>query len=305
MRDLNEDLLLKELNNDSFNAIKWCKENYDKTDSADDFEKCIVKEKIKLINDCIVNNIPLHIKLKKEFKINCNDNIESIFNIKNKETNKNWIEIFKKDINRYIKVIETKDLYKYLLKHKKLFIKSIDKGFSIKFSLDEVDYYLLKSFKSYSLHSYILEDLNLLNKPIEIIKKKLGKDYYKIALQTIIKYFKHDAYKIIISEIKNFNYKNEFRCIFVGNKIHSISERIDYTEFSIHNKQSYKIIENYCNYLKDKYYKKVPNKIWNVDICLVKNKPHIIEAHLDCNRLGHFLYNQDYLKYFQLLNEKI
>lgn len=312
-RDLNENLLLNELDGDYFNAPKWVEKKY--STENEDYEYCVVREKIKLISDCINHNIPLYIDLSKQALINTKTKPFNICLQKQAEvkyTDFLWVSLFESDLNRNIKVVSQSEAINAMIERKKIFMKSGKKSFSRVFSLEEdfnnIDEQLLEVMESsYGKHWYAFEDYNFIPtvKGIKILKEKVGLEkYLQMAIKSIcIATLGHfDQGNVIISDVRPFKTKNEFRCIFVGNKIHSISERIDYQIYSKQDEEAYKIVENYCIYLAEKYYKKVPYKIWNVDICLVDNKPEIVEAHLSTEMLGHFLYNQDYYKLFKMAN---
>lgn len=312
-RCLDENLLLSELDGNYFNAPKWVENKY--FTENEDYKYCVVREKIKLISDCINHNIPLYIDLSKKALINTNNQVNNICLEKQAEvkyTDFLWVSLFESDLNRNIKVVSQIEAINELIARTKIFMKSGKKGFSRVFSLkkdfNNIDTQLLEVMESsYGKHWYAFEDYNFTPtvKGIKILKEKVGLEkYLQMAINSIcIARLGHfDSENVIISDVRPFKTENEFRCIFVENKIHSISERIDYPIYSKH-KEAYKIVENYCIYLAEKYYKKVPYKIWNVDICLVDNKPEIVEAHLSTEMLGHFLHNQDYYKLFKIAND--
>jgi len=314
-QDLKEDLLQTELENNYENAIDWVNRKYSIEDPYDRYDFCVVREKIKLISDCLKFDIPLRIDLNKKQDFNINKKFKSIFDIKQDHVDFNhklWISIFSDDLNRDIRIVSRTQAIKDLMNKKELFIKSLVKGFSRVFSLkndfNNIDKKLIKTLNaSYGKHWFEFEDLQLgspTQDNINLLKQRIGEEnYLESAIRAILISFYDRENEVIISEVRPFKSENEFRCIFVGNKIHSISERIDYLSFSKRTQNDYAIVYDYCIYLAEKYYTKVPYKIWNADVCLVNGKLEIVEAHLYCNMLGHFLHNQNYTKYMALLSD--
>lgn len=196
-----------------------------------------------------------------------------------------------------------------------MFVKSDVKGFSqviLSKDFNKIENYVLQLMRAghYGYYFYPFEDCGvefsskLTDANLQIFKNGVGEEQYKILFIRSYLTLRCSAsvglQNILASEVLPFQTKNEFRCIFVGNKIHSIAERVDYPSKKIHTEEIYKIVENYCQELADRYYNQVPYKVWNVDVCLVNNKPYIVEAHLHCKKLGHFLNNQDYVKYIDI-----
>lgn len=312
-RDIDENLLLNELGGDYLNAPKWIEEKYNIEN--ENYKYCVVREKIKLIADCVTHNIPLYIDLSKKALINTNNEVNNVCLQKQADieyTDTLWVSLFQEDLQRNVKVTTQKDAVIELIARKEIFMKSAVKGFSRVFSLkkdfNNIDTQLLECLEaSYGKHWYNFEDYNFTAtiQGISTLKEKVGlHKYLQMAIHSVcIATLGHfDSENVIISDVRPFETKNEFRCIFVKNKIHSISERIDYLSYSKHNQEAYKIIEKYCVYLAEKYHNKVPYKIWNVDICLIENKPEIVEAHLLTEMLGCFLHNQNYHKLFIMAN---
>lgn len=310
--DFNQELFWKLLNDDLLNAPEWIANNYHVVN--EDYAYCVARERIKAMADCLSNDLPFRLDAFPEICIDFfeeGEECEDIFEIENCPENKgkDWFEIFgQEDIGREIlKVGENgSKLIDFL--NKDFFLKTVEKHFSIKnFNTVNVVAFLKAhhDYDMYGKHLYPFEDADVHSGDFFRNPEKYDELLCDLMERTEIEKIGSRGRNsgFLASKIRPFEYENELRCILVGDKIHSISKRDDYKN-DIPNRELL-TVTRFLKVLTKKYSSKVPFLIWNVDICVVDGRCEIVEGHLNCSLLGHFFGNQDYLKYFKLLEEKI
>ena len=82
-RDLKQEVLLTELSGDYQNTVQWVKDKYHIEN--ENYAYCVARETIKLIADCLENNIALNIDLTPKFTFLWNENTQNIFDVQNND----------------------------------------------------------------------------------------------------------------------------------------------------------------------------------------------------------------------------
>jgi len=260
---------------------KWLLKN---TQIDESFNFCVLKEYVTKCYICEQNNIPYYFD---EIPQDC----ISIFDIPQTGIDLMWNELMKGDIKRNIECGSWNDFCEYIKKHKKAFVKVYE-----------------KSGRGRWTHK-IIDIVNAKKKLAKLIKEA-GEDYNFPLLEDFAEFQGNDIEKLLFVLGYNREYSNtylfttvhkvehEHRFVLSGNKIISYSPQ----SLGFEEKRE-PIDENLVNsmvefveMLANKYWDKVPYKIWNIDVALFDGQLDIVECHFHCDRLGLYLDNMKKFK---------
>lgn len=280
-KDLNEDLFWQIYDQ---GAISWIENNYDVEN--EDYKYCVARENIKLVYDCLKNQIPFFIDLNRK---EGDPEVQNIFEIKTGQPEIDWHILLKNDLKRDVIECNREELPKFIAKN--YFFKTKHKHYAFKGVNDFVKTNL-KNGVEYGRWCYPLEDRNI------GIKDFLANPVnYPEAIVNMLP----PCDKFLVSPLVDFNFENEIRVMFCGTEVVSLASKHDYKNEAKEN--------SYFTEFGKKYGNKSPYLIWSVDLHPIENGFDIVEAHFHCDLLGKFYGNQDFKKLFEIttdmvLNEK-
>lgn len=279
---------IKQLNEikETIGFKSWLEKN---TQIDESFSFCVLKEQVSKCYICEQNNIPYFLDKMPE-------NFISIFNIPQTGIDVMWNELMKNDIKRKIECGSWGDFCSYVKKHKKAFVKVYDKnkfGWKSKVvNLTNIQEQLSK-IKEYACETYdlrLLEDLNTFK----------GSDVDKLIMA--IGFNREFSDKYLFTTVHKVEHEHRF--VLSGNKIISYSpQSLDYEDLRKPiDKSIVNSMVDFVESLAEKYWDKVPYKIWNIDVALFDGIVDIVECHFHCKNLGFYL---DNVKKFKELFETI
>jgi len=272
-KDLNEKLFWQIYDE---GVISWIENNY--LIENEDYEYCVVRENIKLVYDCLKNNILFFIDLSRK---EGDPSIINIFDIKTGESEIDWHILFKDDLKREVIECNREELSKFIAKN--YFFKTKHKHYSFKGVNDFVKTQL-KSGAEYGRWCYPLEDRNI--ETSDFLANPIN---YPEAIVDMLP----PCDKFLVSPIVDFEFENEVRVIFCGSEVVCVASKHDYKNIAKNNR--------FFEVFALKYGAKVPYKIWSVDFHEIENEYDIVEAHFHCDLLGKFYGNQNYKNLFDIL----
>jgi len=256
-------------------VISWIENNY--SVENEDYKYCVVRENIKLVYDCLKNNIPFFIDLNRK---EGNPDVVNIFDVKTGQPEIDWHILFKYELKREIIECDREELSKFIARN--YFFKTKHKHYAFK-GVDDFLKRQLGNGVEYGKWCFPLE-----NKNIEIKDFLANPKNYPEAIVDMLP----PCDKFLVSPLVDFNIEDEIRVIFCGSKVVSIASKHDYWNTAKRDKFFY--------YFAKKYGSKVPYKIWSVDFHEAEDGYDIVEAHFHCALLGKFFGNQNHNLLFDI-----
>lgn len=268
---------------------KWLNINT-KIDESYDF--CVLKEWITKCYICEKNNIPIYFG---EIPKQC----ISVFDIKQSGVEHKWHELMAEDIKRTIHTGNKTECFDFIKKYKKVFVKSFNKpnwSFAPHCIIDATEPKdKLKNILSEAENDF---DIRLIEDIHEW--KAQGKSNEDcVILSKLQKITCTPENPLLFCEI--YDVKKERRFILKENKIISYSQTgLGYEKYRDNaTEREINTMIEFVEYLANKYYQKVPYKIWNIDVAFFNGILDIVECHFNCQNLGHYLDNiKHFDKYF-------
>lgn len=264
----------------------WLEQN---TQIDESFKFCVLKEQALKCYICEQNNIPYFIDKIPE-------NFISIFDVPQTGIDVMWNELMKDDIKRKIECGTWEDFRKYAKKHKKAFVKVYDKN-GVGWTSKVIDLSnVLEQLSQIKEDAWECGDVRLLEMLNEFIAGDIDK------LISAIGYNRQYSDKYLFTTAHNVEHEHRF--VLSGNKIISYSpQSLDYEELRKPIDESLvNSMVAFVEGLAEKYWDKVPYKIWNIDVALFDGVIDIVECHFHCDNLGFYL---DNVKKFKELFEAI
>ena len=262
-------------------VISWIENNYDIEN--EDYKYCVARENIKLVYDCLKNQIPFFIDLNRK---EGDPEVQNIFEIKTGQPDVDWHILFKDNLEREVIECNRKELPKFIAKN--YFFKTKHKHYAFK-GVDDFLKTNLKNGVEYGKWCYPLEDRNI--ETSDFLANPIN---YPEAIVDMLP----PCDKFLVSPLVDFVLENEIRVVFCGSKVASVSSKHDYKNEAKNN--------IFFEVFASKYGSKVPYKIWSVDFHKTKDGYFdIVEAHFDCALLGKFYGNQNYKNLFDILIKTI
>ena len=261
---------------------RWLEQN---TQIDESFSFCVLKEWVTKCYICEQKNIPIYFEKIPEDCI-------TIFDILQSGVDVMWHELMKDDIKRNIGYGSWNDVCEYIKKHKKAFVKVYDKnkhsGWKHKvINLSNAKRQIKKILNEQCYNIPLYEDFQEFE----------GNDIEKLLF--VVGYTREYADKYLFTTVHKVEHEHRF--VLSGNKIISYSpQSLDFEEKRkpIDQKLVNSMVE-FVGLLANKYWDKVPYKIWNIDIAFFDGMLDIVECHFNCQHLGHYLDNiKHFGKYF-------
>ena len=258
---------------------KWLLEN---TQIDESFNFCVLKEEVTKCYICEQNNISYYFD---EIPQDC----ISIFDIPQTGIDIMWHELMKDDIKRNIGYGSWNDVCEYIKKHKKAFVKVYDKNKHSGWK-----------HKVISLSNAKRQIKRILNERLwyirlhEDFQEFEGNDIEKLLF--VVGYTREYADKYLFTTVHKIEHEHRF--VLSKNKIISYSpQSLDFEEKRKPIDESLVVsMVEFVEMLANKYWDKVPYKIWNIDVAFFDGQLDIVECHFHCDRLGFYLDNMKKFK---------
>ena len=134
-------------------AISWIENNYHVEN--EDYKYCVARENIKLVYDCLKNQIPFFIDLNRK---EGDPEVQNIFEIKTGQPEIDWHILLKNDLKRDVIKCNREELPKFIAKN--YFFKTKHKHYAFK-GVNDFVRRNLKNGAEYGKWCYPLEDRNI------------------------------------------------------------------------------------------------------------------------------------------------